>query len=184
MKSTLSIPVFIQFHWLLFDKQGVVKGQICSLLIWHSSFMNMHQMVLKLLMNFQMTSLYFVLYLFPLCLLIVYSNLLCMVTSCGLIGQSIISGRMVGNFLCYYIQNTSRSQLDLVCNVCMQHKSYLCHIKLWEGVGLYIHWGPLIKCVVVSILLLINQHCGCFSFFVPVYMLQKCKVPLLVSLLL
>lgn len=39
------------------------------------------------------------------------------------------------------------------------------------------------KHVVLSILLLINQHCGCFSFSVPVSILQKCKIPWLKSLL-
>lgn len=39
------------------------------------------------------------------------------------------------------------------------------------------------KHVVLSILLLINQHCGCFSFYVPVSVLQKCKIPWLKSLL-
>jgi len=82
---------------------NMLKGQIYGLLIWHSSFMNMHQVALKLLTNFKMSIPYFVLYLLPLYLFIVCINLLYIVTGCGLIGQSIVSDRKVRNFLCYYI---------------------------------------------------------------------------------
>jgi hypothetical protein len=65
-----------------------------------------HLMVLKLVMNFEMISPCFVLYAFPLCLFIGYNNLLHIVTSYGLIGQStrIIRCWRVWKFiLCYYI---------------------------------------------------------------------------------